>query len=136
MVDFRVFHINCQNFRIFIHLFIRSFVHSLPLFNLSLPGAFCVIHASRALENHDLPVEGIYFGSHTYFFDHTRTRGPPRMSDQLNAKATSETTRTLKTIHTIHSLEKPYLKFLNMSLKSLQKKSNVLPQNLIHMQEL
>ena len=29
--------------------------------------------------------------------------GPPRMSDQLNAGAISETTRTLKTIHTIHS---------------------------------
>ena len=30
--------------------------------------------------------------------------GPPRMSDPLNAGATSETTRTLKTIHTIHSI--------------------------------
>ena len=30
--------------------------------------------------------------------------GPLRMSDQLNAGATFETTRTLKTIHAIHSL--------------------------------
>ena len=29
--------------------------------------------------------------------------GPPRMSDEFKAEATSETTRTLKTIHTIHS---------------------------------
>ena len=61
-------------------------------------------HGSRALQSHDLSGEGINFGSHTYFFDQTRTWRPPQMRDQFNARATSETTRTLKTIHTIHSL--------------------------------
>ena len=46
--------------------------------------------------------EGINFGSHTYFFNHTSTW--EASSDQLNAGATSETTRTLKTIHTMHSV--------------------------------
>ena len=38
------------------------------------------------------------------FFDTQGHGGPPRMRDQLNAGATSETTRTWKTIHTFHSL--------------------------------
>ena len=38
------------------------------------------------------------------FLTAQRHGGPHRMSDQLNAGATSETTHTLKTIHTIHSL--------------------------------
>ena len=29
-------------------------------------------HASRALQTHDMPGEGINSGSHTYFLDHTR----------------------------------------------------------------
>ena len=30
-------------------------------------------HAIRALQSHDLSGEGINSGSHTYFFDHTKT---------------------------------------------------------------
>ena len=30
-------------------------------------------HATRTLESHDLLGEGTKLGSHTYFFDHTRT---------------------------------------------------------------
>ena len=64
---------------------------------------FYVIHASRALQNHNLSGEGINFGSHNNFLTTQGHGGPPQMSDQLNAGATSETIRTLKTIHTIHS---------------------------------
>ena len=69
-------------------------------------------HASRALQSQDLSGEGINFGSHTYFLTTHGHGVPPRMSDQLNAGATSETTRTLKTIHTIHSfiLTRRYVK--------------------------
>ena len=63
-----------------------------------------MIHASQALQSHDLSGEEINFGSHTYFLIIQGHGGPPRMSDMLNAAATSETTPTLKTIHTIHPL--------------------------------
>ena len=42
-------------------------------------------HAARALESHDLSGKGIDSGSHTYFFDHTRTWWASRLRDQLNA---------------------------------------------------
>ena len=42
-------------------------------------------------------------GSQTYFFDHTRTWRASPMSDQPNARATSETAQTWKTIHTKHT---------------------------------
>ena len=47
------------------------------------------------------------YGSHTYFFDHTKTWRPPRMSDQLNAGATSQTAQTWKPIHPKHTLSHP-----------------------------
>ena len=47
---------------------------------------------------------GRVYGSHAYFLTTQRHEKPPRMRDQLNAGATSETTRTLKTIQTIHAL--------------------------------
>ena len=48
------------------------------------------------------------YGSHTYFFDHTRTwRASPRMSDQPNAGATSETAQIWKTRHTKHTPSHP-----------------------------
>ena len=61
-------------------------------------------HASRALQSHDLSRKGINCGSHTYFLTAQGHGGPPRMSDQLSAEATSKTTQTLKIIYTIHSL--------------------------------
>ena len=49
-------------------------------------------HATRALQIHDLSGEGINTESHTYFFFTTQGRGgPPRMRDQVNARAISET---------------------------------------------
>ena len=61
-------------------------------------------HATRALQSHYLSGEWINFGSHTYFFVHTRTwrASPDQWSGQCSA--TSKTTRTSKTIHTVHSL--------------------------------
>ena len=50
-----------------------SFIHSFIIVDLSLIGMFYETHASRALQSHDLSGEGINFGSHTYFSDHTRT---------------------------------------------------------------
>ena len=47
------------------------------------------------------------YGSHTYFFEHTKTWRASRMSDQPNAGATSETAQTWKTIHTKHTLSHP-----------------------------
>ena len=88
------------------------FNHSLSMLNLSLIGAFYVTHVTRALQNYDLSGEGIDFVSHTHFFDHTRTW---RMSDQINAGATSETTRALKTIHTIHSNKADMMKMIMMA---------------------
>ena len=44
------------------------------MYNLPLTGVFYVTHAFRALQVQDLLAEGINGGSHTYFFDHTRTR--------------------------------------------------------------
>ena len=53
-----------------------------------------VTHASRALLSQDLSEEGINFESHTYFLTTQGHGRYPRMTDQLNAGATSETTRT------------------------------------------
>ena len=47
------------------------------------------------------------YGSHTYFFDQQGHGGPPRMSDQPNAGATSETEKIWKTIHTKHTPSHP-----------------------------
>ena len=67
-----------------------------------LTGAIYVTHVTWALQSLDLSGEGINFGSHTYYFDHTRTWPDPQMRDQLNAWATSETT-TWKTIYKIQA---------------------------------
>ena len=50
-------------------------------------------HATRALYRQDLSGEGINSGLHTYFLTTQEHGEPPRMRDQLNAGATSETTR-------------------------------------------
>ena len=91
--------INLQRYYTIIHSFIHSFTHSfIAVVQPSPYKCFYLTHATRALQR-----EGINSGSHTYFFDHTRTWRASRMRDQLNAGATSETTRTWKTIHIIHS---------------------------------
>ena len=89
----------------FLHVVLCSFISLINSFiryrNLTSPyKCFYVTYPYRALQNHDLSGEG----SHRYFMTTQGHGEPPRMSDQLNAGANSESTRTLKTIHTIHSL--------------------------------
>ena len=51
---------------------------------------------------------GLNYGAQTYFVETTQAHGgPPRMSDQPYAEATSETAQTWKTIHTKHKLSHP-----------------------------
>ena len=60
-------------------------------------------HATRALQSNDLSGEGINSRSHTCFLTTEGHEGPPRMRDQLNAGATSETTGTWNTIDSVHA---------------------------------
>ena len=56
---------------------------------------FEVTHAVRALQSHDLSGEGIKLWITNRLFLTTQGHGgPPRMSDQPNAGATSETAQT------------------------------------------
>ena len=55
------------------YISLKSFVHSLSYFYLCRIGAIYVTHATRTLQIHDLSGEGINAGSHTYYFDHTKT---------------------------------------------------------------
>ena len=57
---------------------------------LGLTSPLQVTHATRALQSHDLPGEGINFGSHTSFFDHTRTWRAS--SDEGSAQCQGDTT--------------------------------------------
>ena len=85
-------------------LFIISHFISLSKFNLPL----YVTHAARALQSHDLSGEGIKLWiTYILFFTTQRHGGPPRMRDQPNAGANSETVQTWKTIHTKHILSYP-----------------------------
>ena len=81
----------------------HSFIHSLSEFNLPITGAFTWLtppgpYIATTCRERELTLDHI----HT-FLTTLRHDGPPWMSDQLNAGATSETTRTWKTIHTLHS---------------------------------
>ena len=77
-------------------------IHSLPKFNLSLIGAFMWLTPPGLYRTNqrELTLDHI----HTFLTTQGHG-GPPRMRDQLNAGATSETTWTCKTIclHTIHT---------------------------------
>ena len=78
--------------------------HSLPEFNLPLIGAFTWLtppgpyRATTCRER-----EWTFHHIHTFLTTQGH-EGPPRMREQLNPGATSETTRNCKTIHTIHAL--------------------------------
>ena len=64
-------------------------------FNLPLIDSFYVTHVTRALQNHDLSGEGIKLWITNILFLITQGHGgPPRMSDQADAGATSETAKT------------------------------------------
>ena len=68
---------------------------SLSKFNLPLIASFYVSHAARALQRHDLSGEGIKTVDHRHTFLITQGHGgPPRMSDQPDAGATSGTAQT------------------------------------------
>ena len=61
-----------------------------------------VTYAARALQSHVLSEEGINFGSHAYFFDHTRTwRVSP---DEWSAQCRGHLRDNTNMIHIIHSL--------------------------------
>ena len=80
-------HNNCQN--------VIIFIHSLPKFNLSLIGAFTWLTPPGPYRpTKELEGEGISSASHNTFLTTQGHGGPPRMSDQLYAGATSETTQT------------------------------------------
>ncbi|PSN56379.1 hypothetical protein C0J52_13990 [Blattella germanica] len=71
-------------------------------------------HATRALQSQDLSGEDrlwITFYIHTFLTTQGHG-GPPWISDQLNARATSETTRTYRQRH--HSHPYSYLNKANM----------------------
>ena len=77
---------------------------SLPEFNLPLIGSFTWLtppgpYSAMACRGRELNLDHI----HT-FLTTQGYGGPPRMSDQLNAGATSETAQTWKTIHTRQTL--------------------------------
>ena len=63
-------------------------------------------HATRALQS--LSGEGIKLWiTYIFFFTKQGHGGPPRMSDESNAGATTETAQTWKTMHTKHTLSHP-----------------------------
>ena len=85
---------------------LTSHLISLSKFNLPL---LYVTYAARALQGHDLSGEGIKLWVTDILFLTTQGHGEsPRMSDQPNAGATSETAQTWKAIHTKHTLSHPY----------------------------
>ena len=83
--------------------YIINFINLLLEFNFPLIGAFTSLtppglYRALTCQERELTINHI----HT-FLPTQGHGGPPRMRDQLNAGATSETTRTLKTIHITHS---------------------------------
>ncbi|KAJ4451936.1 hypothetical protein ANN_03417 [Periplaneta americana] len=62
-----------------------------------------ILNEAVEQQGRDLSGEVLSYGSQTYFFDHTRTWRASPDEDQLNARATSDTTQTFKTLHIIHS---------------------------------
>ena len=80
---------------------------SLSKFNLPLIGTFTWPtppgpHRATTCRGRELN-----YGSHTYFFDHTRAWRASPMSDQPNVGATSETAQTWKTMPTKHTPSHP-----------------------------
>ena len=74
-------------------------------FNLPLVGSFAWLTPPGAYRDTTCRGRELISGSHTYFFLTTQGHGgSPRMSDQFNAEATSETAQTWKTIYTKHTL--------------------------------
>ena len=91
-----------KHFFIIIISFLKNFKFSfsLPKFNLPLIGTFKGPTPPGPYRATTCRGRGLNYGPHTYFLTTQKHRGPPRMSDQHNARATSETAQTWKTIHT------------------------------------
>ena len=81
---------------------------SLSKFNLPLIGTFTWPTPPGPYRATTCRGSELNYGSHTCFLTTQGHGVPPRMSDQPNAGATSETAQTWKTIHTKHALSHPY----------------------------
>ena len=84
--------------------FKNIFLISLSKFNLPLIGIFTWPTPPGPYRATTCRGRELNYGSHTYFLTTQGHWGLPRMSDQLIAEVTSETTQTWKAIHTIHAL--------------------------------
>ena len=76
-------------------------------YNLPLIGAFMWPSPPGRYRATTCRGRELNYGSHTYFFTTKGHGGPPQMSDQPNAGATSETAQTWNTVHTKHTLSHP-----------------------------
>ena len=85
----------------------RQNLISLSKFNLPIIGTFTWPTPPGPYRAKTCRGRELNYGSHTYFLTTKGHEGPPRMSDQPNAGATSETAQTWKTIHTKHTLNHP-----------------------------
>ena len=84
-------------------------INPFPLskFNLPLIGTFTWPTPPGPFRATTCRTRELNYGSHTCFLTTQGHGGPPRMSDQPNAGATSKTAQTWKTIHTNHTLSHP-----------------------------
>ena len=96
------------------------FIISLREFNLSLTGSFTWLTTPGPYRATTCRGREFIFISHTYFLTTQGHGEPPRLRDQLNAGATSETAQTWKTIHIRHTLTHSFQQGENavMSMKS------------------
>ena len=76
---------------------------SLPEFNLPLIGSFTWFTPPGPYRVNDLSGRKLISGSHTYFFDHTRTRRASLDEGSAQYRGHLRDKRTWKTIHTIHT---------------------------------
>ena len=85
----------------------RHIKYSLSKCNLPLIGTFTWPSPPGPHRATTCRGKELNYGSHTYFLTTQGHGAPPRMSDQPNAGATSETAQTWRTVHTKHTLSHP-----------------------------
>ena len=90
---------------------------SLSKFNLPLIGTFTWPTPPGPYRATTCRGRELNYGSHNTFLTTQGHGGPPWISDQLNAGATSETSRTLKTIHSLIHYNKVDLRRVIMLAK-------------------
>ena len=86
---------------------LKVLIISLSKFSLPLIGTFTWLTLPGPYRATTCRGRELNYESHTNFFTTQGHGGPPRISDQPNAGATSETAQTWKTIHTKHTLNHP-----------------------------